>query len=118
MVLLLFFLDININLDHGALPSAATSIKEDLNLPNARFGTLGSMVFLGLVSGSLCAPYLFSKFSYKLILNVSFILNGVGCFGFIMTNNFYLICLARIISGFSQIYLAIYVPIYVDCFGN
>lgn len=115
---LLFFLGMNVNTDHGALPSAATSIKEDLKLTNANFGTLGSMVFLGIVSGSLTAPMVFSRASYKFILFVAFIVNGVGLLGFIMTNNFLLICLSRLISGFSQIFLTIYIPIYVDCFST
>lgn len=112
------FLDININLDHGALPSAGTSIKEDLDLPNATFGSLGSMVFLGLVMGSFIAPVVFSKLSYKTIITLSFVFNGLGIFGFIMVSNFYIICFFRLLSGFAQIFLTIYIPIYCDCFGT
>lgn len=97
---LLFFLDININLDHGALPVAAVSIKEELNLPNASIGTLGSMVFLGLVSGSLCASLVMGKLSYKIILTLAFLGNGIGLIGFIITDNFYLMCFGRLVSGF------------------
>lgn len=82
---LFFFLDIIINLDHGAMPSAATSIKKDLKLENATFGTLGSMVFVGLVSGSLCFAYVSSRASYKTILITSFVLNAIGIFGIIAT---------------------------------
>lgn len=58
----LFFLDILINVDHGALPSAAVSIKTEFDMPNVSFGTLGSMVYLGLVSGSLCGAMVLGQF--------------------------------------------------------
>ena len=61
----LFFLDILINVDHGALPSAAVAIKEDMNMPNALFGSLGSLVFLGLALGSLCATFMLGYFKFK-----------------------------------------------------
>lgn len=57
----IFFLDILINVDHGALPAAAVAIKEDLKLPNVQFGTLGSLVFLGLMSGSIFATFIVNK---------------------------------------------------------
>lgn len=101
LCVLLSILDININLDHGALPSAGTKIKEDLKLPNATFGTLGSMVFLGLVGGSMVASFIFGKVSYKLILILSFLFNGVGIFGFVMVENFYVICCCRLLSGLA-----------------
>lgn len=114
----LFFLDININLDHGALPVAAVEIKEQLDLPNASIGTLGSMVFLGLVTGSFTASIVMGKFRYKTILTSAFVGNALGFFGFILTNNFYLMGFGRLVSGFCQIFLTIYIPVYVDCFGT
>jgi MFS family permease len=114
----LFFLDVLINVDHGALPSAAVAIKEELDMPNVALGTLGSLVFLGLVTGSLCAAYVMATFKFKTILSVSFLGNGVGLLLFIAKDSFYSMCLSRFISGFFQIFMTIYIPLYVDCFGS
>lgn len=115
---LLFFLGININTDHGAVPSAAKPIKNDLDLNNQQFGTLGSMVFAGIVTGSLVAPFVFGRFKYKTILAVAFFINGLGLLAFMLVKHFYLVCISRLVSGFCQIFLTIFIPIYVDCFGT
>ena len=114
----LFFLDILINVDHGALPSAAVSIKTEFDMPNVKFGTLGSMVYLGLVSGSLCGAMVLGKFQFKTVLVVSFLGNGAGLLLFIMNDNFYAMSFSRFISGFFQVFLTIYIPLYCDCFGT
>ena len=46
-VALLFFSFFFINIDMGILPAGSTVIKEELGLPNSKFGALGSMVYLG-----------------------------------------------------------------------
>jgi len=36
-----------INIDNGILPAGSLVIKEELNIGNEKFGTLGSFVYLG-----------------------------------------------------------------------
>jgi predicted MFS family arabinose efflux permease len=115
---LIFFLDILINFDHGALPSASVAIKNDVLLSNVEFGSLGSFVFLGLVIGSLGATFLLGMFKFRTLLALSFLGNGVGLVMFTMTEQFYVLCFARFISGFFQIILTIYIPLYADSFGT
>jgi len=98
---LLFLLDILINVDHGALPSAAVNIKEELKMSNVSFGTLGSIVFAGLVSGSLCGAFMLDQFRYKTILILSFIGNSIGLLMLIMNDNYYCMCFSRFLCGFS-----------------
>ena len=114
----IFFLDILINVDHGALPSASVVLKDDLNLSNVQFGSLGSLVFLGLVMGSVCATFMLNLFTFKTILMFSFLGNGIGLLLFTATREFYLMGLARFMSGFFQIFLTIYIPLYADQFGT
>jgi predicted MFS family arabinose efflux permease len=111
-------LDILINVDHGALPSAAVSIKDEFDMPNAKFGALGSMVYMGLVAGSLCGAVVLGTFKFKMVLVISFLGNGAGLLLFILNNNFYWMSFARLVSGFFQIFLTIYIPLYCDCFGT
>lgn len=66
------------NLDHGALPVAIPVLKVDLNLNQAQLGWLGSLVFLGILAGSIASTVLFTRVSYKCLLFTSFIGNGIG----------------------------------------
>ena len=43
----------------GILPAGSTMIKEELDIPNSKFGALGSMVYLGQTFGCVVAPYIF-----------------------------------------------------------
>jgi len=54
------------NCDHGILPAGAVGIKEDLNLDNAQYGLLGSIVFAGLTFGkSIQITFHVSFFLFK-----------------------------------------------------
>jgi hypothetical protein len=49
-----------INVDHGSLPGCFDAIKGKLEVGNLGFGILGSIVFVGLIFGSIAASGLFS----------------------------------------------------------
>jgi len=48
MIVLAWFLD---NIDHGSLPAGSTAIRNDMDMNNAQYGFLGSIVFGGLAAG-------------------------------------------------------------------
>lgn len=80
-------------------------------------GQLGSAVFFGLLVGSFAATPIFNNCSYKWIIVFSFITNGLSLYGFTMNRNFYCMYAARFIGGFSQIFVTIYNPLYIDVFA-
>ena len=47
--------------DNGILPSMTTAMKEDLGLNDLQVGTLGSLVYVGEVTGSLIAMPVYQK---------------------------------------------------------
>ena len=47
MVYCLFLSNLLLNIDMGILPAGSLDIKEEMNLGNTGFGTLGSAVYLG-----------------------------------------------------------------------
>ena len=101
MVFLLMMLNtMAVNIDHGAIPQATISIKEDLSINNAELGELGSLVFLGLAVGALSASLVFGRVTYKTILSMSFIGNGVGLLFFSILTQYYYLCFSRFLSGF------------------
>jgi len=82
MFFFVFFINMAVNLDHGAIPAATKVLKEDLILDNQELGTLGSLVFIGLTLGSLTATFIVSIFPYKVILSLSYIGNAIGLLSF------------------------------------
>jgi hypothetical protein len=49
--LYVFILNMLVNVDHGAIPAATKVLKDDLSLNNQQLGSLGSIVFIGIVTG-------------------------------------------------------------------
>jgi hypothetical protein len=56
----MFMLCIVLNMDQGLFPAASDMIKKELNFDNADFGLLGSVVYFGLVLGSVISGIVFS----------------------------------------------------------
>ena len=75
-------------------------------------------MFVGLLFGSLCATFVLDRFAYKTVIGVSFLGNGLSLLLFAITRSFAVMCGTRCLSGFFQIFLTIYIPLYVDTFGT
>jgi len=95
MVLTYLFMQV----DHGSLPAASKVLSKELDLSQAKFGLLGSLVYLGNALGSLASPYLFSKLNPKWIVVGSIFLNGVSLLLFALVPIFSVMCLSRVIVG-------------------
>ena len=66
--LVVLYLNLIINFDHGVMPAGAIAIKEELEVSNTEYGLLGSIVFAGLVLGSLAATFVFNSVNTKAVL--------------------------------------------------
>lgn len=117
-VVLQFFAYFFINIDMGILPAGSTAIKEELGLPNSKFGALGSMVYLGQTFGCLIAPYMFQKFKAKPILSGCLFLNIVSLITFTFSKNYYILVVCRFSTGLFQIAICIFFPVWADVYGS
>ena len=61
--MLIFLSNVLINVDHGSLPGCSSQIERSLNMNEASFGTLGSIVYAGLTLGSMVAVVVYEKAS-------------------------------------------------------
>lgn len=113
----IFLANLILNIDHGLLPASTVDLKKEIDLSNLQLGVLGSLVFGGLTFGSALAPYIFQKISHKSIIVVSTFMLAVFSILFTLTNSFVVMCLARALQGFFQIFLCIYFPVWVDTYG-
>lgn len=81
-------------------------------------GIMGSMVFFGLFVGSLTASFVMYILEHKTIIWMSLVLNGICLWGLTVLSNFYLMCLCRLVTGFSQVFITIYIPVFIDGYAT
>jgi hypothetical protein len=100
---LIFFLNILINVDHGAIPAATTTLKRELGLDNVSLGTIGSLVYLGLVLGAMSAGPIFSAYSSKWVNVVGIIASCFFLYFFTVAESQIPLALCRVGCGFFQV---------------
>lgn len=115
--LLIFFLNILINVDHGAIPAATTIMKRDLDLDNVSLGIMGSLVYFGLVLGAICAGIIFNSYGSKWVVSISLIVSCVFLYFFTVVKSMFFLSICRIGCGFFQVFCYIYFPVWVDQYG-
>jgi predicted MFS family arabinose efflux permease len=95
--------NIILNIDQGVLPAATVEMMRDLNMNKIEFGLMGSLMYIGLISGSLIAGFAYQKFSCKNVLMANMLLMS-GCLSFFtFTTNLYILGISRIFTGFFQV---------------
>jgi MFS family permease len=104
-------------LDQGVLSSTTSYLTEDFNMTERELGGFGGMVFLGTALGCVFSFTLINKFNRKYLLLVTMCLDVLCLFFTTQTTNLILLYLCRTISGFTQSFLSIYLPVWSDQFG-
>lgn len=74
-------------------------------------------MFFGNILGSIVASFLFRSVSTKYVLICVLTLNALMQSMFIITKNFPILLVARILSGSFQVFVTIYWPVWVDAFS-
>jgi len=115
--ILIFLVNILINCDHGAIPAGTKELKEAKKISNMQLGIIGSLVYLGLVLGSISGGYIFSTYSSKWVVINSLIASCIFLYFFTVSNYWEAMALCRIGCGFFQVFCYIYFPIWVDQYG-
>ena len=62
LFIVIFFTNLMINMDHGILPACTAEVRDDLDLNNWQLGLLGSLVYLGQVTGTATK---FANYGYR-----------------------------------------------------
>jgi len=125
------FANLVINLDHGILPACTQEVKHDIKIDEFGLGLLGSVVYIGLMIGSVTSGPLLQAYSSKKIIVFSTFGNILSLLIFPLTQNFILLCVSRGLVGFFQVnfliaviefllkvFLVIYFPVWVDSYGK
>lgn len=102
-----------VNVDHGIFPACTEEVREDIGLDNTAIGFMGSIVYLGIVFGSLVAIPVLNYCNVKFVISVCLLFNAASLFLFTLTTNYYMFLLSRFMVGFFQVFFCIYVPVWI-----
>lgn len=102
------FCNILVNLDHGIIPAATKEIKIDLNIAEVELGLLGSIVYGGLLLGSLVAGQTFQRFTSKSIIIFTVAAYILSLLMFPVSKNILFLGLSRFLVGFFQVNYSVF----------
>ena len=113
----LIFVTVLFDVDQGILSSSTSAITKDFGMTERQLGGFGSMIFLGIAIGCVFSFILINNYDRKNLLILTMTFDVLSLFLTTKTNNLFLLYFCRIIAGFTQSFLAIYVPVWSDQFG-
>ena len=114
---ILIFITILSDIDQGILSSSTSSLIIDFEMTERQLGGFGSMIFLGTALGCIFTFTLINKYNRKTLLLITISFDLISLFLTTKTSNLFLLYLYRVIAGFAQSFLIIYIPVWSDQFG-
>ncbi|KEG01779.1 major facilitator superfamily domain-containing protein, putative [Plasmodium vinckei vinckei] len=114
---LMIGLSVLCNFDHGAIPVTLEEIQKDFPLSYIEQSLLGSLVYCGLIFGTIIASILFELISAKLLVTVSIILLSISLYIFSNANGMMIMYISRFVNGLCQAIPVVYLPVWVDEFS-
>jgi MFS family permease len=105
------------NLDQGGISASTKEIKNHFKMNDSELGSFGGISFLGTTLGGIFSLSIINKINrkYLILIFLTTIISSLF-FPTIISSKIILI-LSRIITGFSQSFMSIYLPVWVDQFG-
>ncbi|CAG9480507.1 sugar transporter, putative [Plasmodium vivax] len=105
------------NYDHGAIPVTLEEIQKDFPLSYIEQSLLGSLVYFGLIIGTIIASVLFELLTAKFLISVSTLLLSISLYIFSHANCVTFMYISRFINGLCQAIPVVYLPVWVDEFS-
>ena len=107
------------SLDGGIIPQQNETIKKDFGGDGEeRVGLFGSIDYIGRVFGSFIFTFIMGRMNRKMILVVTLFFKTLTLIIPIITRNYEINLVARCLSGLSQVFYPIYLPVWCDQFAK
>ena len=107
------------SLDGGIIPQQNEAIKKDFGGDGEeRVGLFGSIDYIGRVFGSFIFTFIMGRMNRKMILVVTLFFKTLTLIIPIITRNYEINLVARCLSGLSQVFYPIYLPVWCDQFAK
>lgn len=104
------------NFDHGVIPAILSEIQKNFNnqIKFVEQSLFGSLVYFGLIIGSLFAGIFLQSYGAKWLLVGSLLCLASSLFFFSSSNSLLLMYFTRFITGLCQAVPVVYLPVWVD----
>ena len=108
------------SLDGGIIPQQNETIKKDFGGENEdKVGLFGSIDYIGRVVGSIIYTIIMGRINRKQILVVTLIFKSITLIiPIFVKNNYEINLIARALSGISQVFYPIYLPVWCDQYAK
>ncbi|ANQ07273.1 Uncharacterized protein PCOAH_00017570 [Plasmodium coatneyi] len=116
-LILMICISVLCNYDHGAIPVTLEEIQKDFPLSYIEQSLLGSLVYFGLIIGTIIASVLFELLTAKLLISISTLLLSISLYVFSHANCITFMYISRFINGLCQAIPVVYLPVWVDEFS-
>ena len=105
------------NFDQGAIAASTKEIKNNFKMTDKELGSFGGISFLGTTLGGIVSLSVINKINRRYLILI-FLIGSICSLFFptIISSKFFLI-FCRVITGFSQSFMSIYLPVWVNQFG-
>ena len=105
------------NYDQGAISASTKEIKLFFKMNDRELGSFGGISFLGTTLGGIFSLSIINKINRKYIILFLMMISIFSLYfpTIISSKVFFMFC--RILTGFSQSFMSIYLPVWVDQFG-
>ncbi len=116
----LFFLQIMVNFDNGAVPALLSDIKNEFHITPFQEGLVAGLQYVGLTGMSpFSGMILQSKLKKQHVLGTVVMLNGLAILllPFAPSNSTWLVLISRLSVGISQATYLVFAPVWVDEFS-
>ena len=105
------------NLDQGGISASTKEIKSYFNMTDRELGSFGGISFLGTTLGGIFSLSIINKVNRRYLILI-FLTNIIISLYFpTIISSKILLILCRILTGFSQSFMSIYLPVWVDQYG-
>ena len=106
-----------LNFDQGALSASTKEIKTSFKMTDRELGSFGGISFFGTTLGGIFSLSFINKLNRRYIILFLQIISIISLYIPTIISSKYLFILCRILTGFSQAFMSIYLPVWVDQFG-
>lgn len=103
--------------DGGVISSSSVKVKKDLNLNDTEFGTFGSIVQLGRITGTFIVMILLNTLNRKFLIVGAVFLKCATFLIYFLTMNWWVVVVFRFLQGVSHVFPYVYFPTWCDQFG-
>lgn len=113
---LVVLLQVLVYLEAGAVPCLLARISFEFGLTSFQQGCLGGGVYAALSVACPAAGWLIQRFPPRAVMGTSLVVHCCTCilFAMVSTNAPWLLIVARVAIGFTQAFLMVYCPLWVE----